>query len=169
MTQYTAVPTVATGNTYPAATYNTYVKDNFDALAKSKMGVVYKSAAQTIATATATQVTWPASITLVDVGLVSNNLQVTYAGWYMVTVALEWEANATGYRHLLVRLNGTTNVAQAAAAAASGQVTVTSVAAPIQLAATNTLEVIAQQNSGVSLTINAGSASSLFTATMVSW
>ena len=170
MTAYTATPSKSAGDTFNAADWNTYIKENGDAVAIAKMGIAYKSATQSIATATATKVTWPASVYLHDVGLVSDTLAPTVAGWYLVTATVTWASNSTGYRQMLIRMNaGATNLVYDRRAAVNGVETTNHISRTVLLGATDTVEVVVQQNSGSSLNLSSGADNCVFELRLVSW
>lgn len=79
---------------------------------------VYNSGNQAITTATVTAITFDSE--RVDVGSChstsSNTSRLTVptgeGGWYDIGGNVQFEANATGYRSAIIRLNGTTRLAE---------------------------------------------------------
>jgi hypothetical protein len=91
---------------------------------------------------------------------VTNNTRVTIpannAGVYLVVGGTQFAANATGFRQLELRLNGTTVLATVSLPVNGATPTVAQIAAVVSLSVADYLELIATQNSGGAL--NAGSA-----------
>lgn len=82
----------------------------------------------------------------------TGRITATRAGQYIITAHVRFAANGTGARSLLIRLNGTTFIANAFyPAVAGGDNTDVSVATLYQLAASDYVEVVAYQSSGGAL------------------
>lgn len=101
---------------------------------------------------------------------VTNNSRLTcrYAGIYLVSGTVEIQANATGFRSLSFRLNGVTSlnalVFSSVSAGATAQMNLTGLH---QLAVNDYLELLANQNSGSTLTANSSASSPIFSMVRV--
>lgn len=121
---------------------------------------VYATAAQSVANATEAAVAFDAEV--FDQGgchsTSSNTSRLTapVAGTYLVTATVNWAANATGSRVLILRVGGTTAVARVECAAASGTVReVQQVSHVLKLTAGQYVEAVVYQSSGGSLDVGA--------------
>lgn len=109
---YTAVPSVSTGDVYTAANYNTYTATNVSNLIVPPMVRVAKSATQSIATITATTVTFSNAATfntdsMHDAVINNTRLTINTPGVYSVTGGAWFATNATGtYRITSIWKNG---------------------------------------------------------------
>lgn len=158
MTSFTSPKSYTAGVAHTAAEGNTYIRDNMKNLderltligqtSDSVLGqlksapygcVLNRTAAQSIADATDTAITFPSgSVTeeLDSDGLhsgVTNSARITIpsggGGWYAIGGNVRWETNATGVRVLWVEYNGSAGSGTAiteSRTAASGSTTQTS-------------------------------------------
>jgi hypothetical protein len=78
-----------------------------------------------------------------------------YAGWYKIQGDVDWASNATGLRTLAIRLNGGNWIAADSRTPISGNVTQHSISGLYYLADGDYVEMLAFQNSGGALNINA--------------
>lgn len=92
--------------------------------------------------------------------LVTNTGRLTCktAGVYRVALHLDFVSNATGYRQVQLRLNGTTVFAQDTRVAVNGANTSIALSTVFRLAINDYVEGLALQNSGVALNVSATSA-----------
>lgn len=81
------------------------------------------------------------------------NLAGGHAGKYAIFGTVTFNAHATGYRGLYIRLNGTTNIAAAFQTALNGQVTAMTISTIYALAESDYVELMAYQNSGGALDV----------------
>jgi len=88
---------------------------------------------------------------------VTNNSRITArtAGYYHIGAWVQFATNSTGYRHVTLRLNGATALAQDIRAAVSGTNTECSLYIAYPLAVSDYLEVVVIQNSGGALNMTA--------------
>lgn len=91
----------------------------------------------------------------------TNNSRLTVPtampGWYMITGNVEFAGDINGVRQVGIQLNGATVIAlNLQQAALAGTITRVNVSTLYYLAATNYVELIVYQNSGISLNINSG-------------
>jgi hypothetical protein len=89
----------------------------------------------------------------------ASTSRVTFAvaGVYLVGASVAWEANATGTRALLIRGDGSTNIAQVTTPANSGSyATVQSLCIPIMATAASYVEALVTQDSGGALNATTG-------------
>lgn len=90
-------------------------------------------------------------------------------GRYLVTGTIEWASNATGYREIQFRVNGTTGSGRTQVPAVNGAPTVIDATALLQLSAADYVEMRARQNSGGALNVVTNSVlSPVFSAVRVS-
>ena len=87
----------------------------------------------------------------------SNNTRLTvpYTGRYYIGASIEWAANATGVRRMLIKLNGSTIIAGLltdGSAADNGFMTISTFFA---LSKSNYVELYVRQDSGGALNVNA--------------
>lgn len=119
-----------------------------------------KSGSQSIATATATAVTWDTEAFDTD-GIhdtVTNNSRFTVvtAGYYSVYAQVEWGGSATGVRDIFVRVNGVATDylrKHEGTAPASNQTEQTSGIIPVRLGVGDYFEFYVNQTSGGALSI----------------
>lgn len=94
-------------------------------------------------------------------GVNPSRITATKAGLYLVTAAVEYANNATGYRRLQFKLNGaTTNEALDANAVAGGFSTQLCISTLWQAALNDYIEVLATQTSTAALNVISGGATS---------
>lgn len=115
------------------------------------------SSAQSIADNTVVDVAWDTeqwdTDGIVNVGGANpDELVVQTAGKYLLAAAVDYAANATSVRHVLVQVNGTTVARDTRSAAAVG-VTICSVAVELDLAVSDVVTVACFQNSGGALNV----------------
>lgn len=119
---------------------------------------VYRSTAQTISDTTLTALTFDTED--FDVGAMhdtgSNTSRLTVPtggdGLYLIIAGISWAANATGFRELIVKKNGTTFVGGSLSQnVGAGASTAQQAVAAITLAATDYVEAFVQQTSGGAL------------------
>ena len=160
--QSTSNPT--TGQPILAA-WGDVVRDDLEYLARNKPHCrVYKSTATSIATATATALTFNSE--RYDVGgchsTSSNTGRLTVpsgeAGKYLAGFHGSWDVNGTGYRQAYIRLNGTTIIGVDTKMAVTGAGTEHSVVTEYALVAGDYLEVVVTQTSGGALNMESASA-----------
>ena len=86
----------------------------------------------------------------------TNNSRLTcrYAGVYSISGTAEFASNSTGFRSLLIRVNGTTFIANQSTAALSGVATPLAVETKYSLAVNDYVELVANQTSGGALNVN---------------
>ena len=164
MANYTSPKTWTTGDVLTAADMNTYVRDNVIFLANDRPKVrLYRSTDQSIPSANP-QVVQFTSETFKNVASLhsnsTNNSRISvpsaYAGLWMFTAAVTFEANATGFRQIDILYNSSTVIARQLVGSAAGatptNVTVTTV---YQMTGNDWVEVQVNQNSGSSLYVKA--------------
>jgi hypothetical protein len=101
---------------------------------------------------------------------VTNNSRLTCrtAGVYQISGNVEFASNATGLRHLKIRLNGTTLIAFDLIGAVNGAVTIMTTTALYSLAVNDYVELLATQTSGGALNVNStGNYSPIFSMVRV--
>jgi hypothetical protein len=120
---------------------------------------VYNSANISIATATPTALTFDTETYDGDGfhSLVTNTgrLTIPFDGYYLVGVQARFASNATGYRQVFPRLNGTTAFGGMVVNAVGTNVTDIFFCAPVHLVAGDYLEFLATQTSGGNLNVGA--------------
>src|SRR5687768_15816704 len=121
---------------------------------------VYNNAAISIATATATALTFNSerfdTDTMHSTSVDTGRLTCVTAGFYEITVNIEWAANATGRRVVSLRVGGLTTIASLQAMAVSdGTVTRQSLTTVYELAEGDYVEVLVVQTSGGNLNVQA--------------
>jgi hypothetical protein len=152
----------STGGTATAA-WGDNVRDNIVTLSNMPGCIVARTSAQTITTATDTAIQFNASDqrdTDAYHDTVTNNTRMTVpstlGGWYWAGGAAVFSANSTGNRGIGIKLNGATVKAyQLWPTASGGPDTWMQIAIPIQLVATDYVEVIVYQSSGGNLNTTA--------------
>lgn len=125
-------------------------------LADARGARAYRSTSQSIATATATSVSF--STTRYDQANFwsagnPTRLTVPETGTYMIFGHVIYDVNSTGYRLTRLRLNGTTYLAGDSKPAVSGDVTVASVATMYRLTASDYVELVVFHSVGASLNL----------------
>lgn len=118
---------------------------------------VTKSAAQSIATAAFTAVTWNAEDLDTDTlhDTVTNNSRLTaqLAGKYLVWATVTFAGNATGTRIVRLTKNGATNIGRGARVGGHADANAVTGVWLVSLAATDYVEVEAYQDSGAGLNV----------------
>lgn len=155
-----------TGQVIPAS-WGDIVRNDLEYLARNKPHCrVFNNAGLTIATTTATVVTFNSES--LDVGAmhstVTNTGRITVpsgeGGWHGFGASGSWAANGTGYRSLLVRLNGVTGlIGEGKPPVAGGDGTDMVIGGSrYQLAAGDYVEALVYQTSGGNLAFNSPAA-----------
>lgn len=85
----------------------------------------------------------------------TNRLTATTAGKYLIAGHVQFANNSTGFRFIYIRLNGSTTIAATTSGSSPVNNMYLSIAVHYNLAATDYVELLAFQNSGVALDINA--------------
>jgi hypothetical protein len=122
---------------------------------------VYKSANQSITTATVTAVTWDAEIfdTNAFHDNATNNNRFTipsgYGGKYLITVGLAWGSNVTGERTTNIRKNGSTYVGYSTDDSSAGYQS-NPLATVLSLNAADYIELLVYQTSGGNVNVSGG-------------
>jgi hypothetical protein len=124
---------------------------------------VYKAADQTITTGIQTAVNCDSERFDSDAfhDTVTNNTRITiptsFGGYYLIGGGVSWAANATGYRYVGVRVNGTDiiDLDRNPAGNSGTQTTELEVCTLYQFAAADYAEMIVAQNSGGNLNVSA--------------
>jgi hypothetical protein len=159
-------PNHATASTVAtAAAFNThendllYLKDRMDNPARARVNHnATQSLTSGVDTALAMNSEASDSATMHDT--VTNNSRVTIptgeGGWYLITISIEFAANATGQRKLSARFDGATELGYIAVDAAASGVTRLSTSVLVALNAAQYVEALASQNSGGGLNVNTG-------------
>ena len=118
---------------------------------------VRNSANISISTATTTALTFDTE--RVDVGAMhstasnTSRITITDPGWYEVGGSFRFAANATGFRALIIRANGTTIIDQLMVPAAAGEDMFLSSSTQYQFVADDYIELCAYQSSGGNLNV----------------
>lgn len=147
------------GTLIDASWLNTYVVDNLLYLYSGLPSVrAYNTANESIPNNTATALTfnsddWDTDTMHNEAGS-SSELVATTAGKYLIYGHVEWAANNTGRRHLGIRHEGATYIAYDIRPTAAGSVvTRQSISTVWDMAAGESVELIAQQDSGGALNV----------------
>lgn len=154
---YSSPATVVTGTTINSATFGNAVKTALDYLANKPTVRVSQSVGQSIPNATVTSVTWDVESHKNVAGMHSNvtnnsRLIAPDAGVYLVTANVRFGASATGVRVLVLRKNGTTDLAQVLASAGDDADThALHISDQVKLAAGDYIEIRQFQSSGGAL------------------
>jgi hypothetical protein len=118
---------------------------------------VYNSGAITLTTGTLTALTFDSERFDTDAihSTASNTsrLTCTTEGVYLISGTVRFASNATGNRRVLIRLGGSTYLADNTQAAVNGLATTITISTIYQLAATNYVELVALQSSGGDLAV----------------
>lgn len=119
---------------------------------------VYNNAAISISNNTETTLTFNSELydtdTIHDTGSNTGRLTCKTAGKYVISCVLEFASNATGYRSVAFRLNGSTYIAGRSQAAVNGMGTQIELTTIYDLALNDYVEVRATQTSGGNLNVN---------------
>ena len=159
---YQSVPTAVTNEVIPSSWWNTYVRDNMLALHEAVAGVipsarVYNSANISIPNNTVTVLTFNSELldtdNIHDTATNPSRLTCKTAGLYAIYGNAQFAAHATGARSVLIRLNGTTFIAEAVAGSA-GIIQSPPVSTQYPLEVGDYIELAVWQNSGGSLAVN---------------
>lgn len=163
MTNYVdpdSVAVIGTGDPVPSSWFNT-VADNSEFFARPPGCVVVRSATQSIANDTGTNILFTGSDlrdTAAYHDTVTNSDQVVipvgYGGWYVVTAGVDWAASSVGRRQLLVTVNGTGVIAGRYPPVNAG-VSNQTVTGELLLAAGNVVRLNVAQTSGGALNATA--------------
>ncbi len=147
------------GAVAPAA-WGDAVRDAVQFLANPPKCRVYNSAAISHATSgTAQALTFNSerydTDTMHSTSVNTGRITFTTAGTYDLFATVAWAANVTGFRQIYFRLNGTTIIAIASVMAitSAGEQTFQSLATTYAFAATDYVELVANQNSGGALNV----------------
>lgn len=162
---YTTPRTWVTDETITATLLNTHVRDNVAWLATDAPACrVYNNAAISHTTSGT-----PQALTFnserYDVGgshsTSSNTGRLTVpsggGGVYYIFASIEFASNATGYRQVDIRLNGTSAILSQMTPAINGTVTRLNVGGHYQLSAGDYVEVVVNQTSGGALNVQSSS------------
>lgn len=121
----------------------------------------WRTANLAVATSTDTAITWQAAdgnaLTSWSSGTNPTRLTAQVPGRYMAVASMRWAANGTGFRTGEIRLNGSTVIGRHAQAfvAAGSPTQYTLVSSPVSLSIGDYMELIAWQNSGAALDLDA--------------
>jgi len=162
---YTNPPTRSTGNNITAAIWNSDLANNFKWFAHEATGGApacraFNSTNFSVADNTLTAITLNSE--RYDIGgchsTVSNTSRLTVpsggGGIYSIGGSATFDANATGVRLLLIRLNGTTDIgANGVSSASAGGSQQINVSSDFRLAAGDHVELVAFQSSGGNLDV----------------
>lgn len=118
----------------------------------------YHNAAQSISSGVSTALAFNSerydTDTIHDTSTNNSRLTCKTAGVYQITGHVEWAANATGYRNAVIRIGGSTEIAnQLVPAMTGGIVTGQTVTATYTLAVNDYVELVVSQNSGSSINV----------------
>lgn len=89
-----------------------------------------------------------------------STFTVSVAGWYQINCNAQWATNATGQRALIIQHNGD-SVARTRHDAASSQRTNQSVSFAREMAVSDTIRCVAEQNSGAPLNVETGAGTNI--------
>lgn len=135
-----------------ASRLKTYIGDD-------KSARVFHSANQSLTDATVTVLAFDSerfdTDTIHDTATNNSRLTATTAGKYWIHGQVNYADNATGRRDLTIRLNGTTTIADVRVNPISGADTTVEVSTFYDLSATDYVELLAFQNSGGALNVQA--------------
>jgi hypothetical protein len=156
---YSAPPNFTTGAIVTEAQLDTLSND-ITFLANPPKARVYNSANISIPDVTDTALTFNSERFDTDTmhSTVSNTGRITFttAGTYLVGATVEFAANATGRRHLHLRVNGSTYIAgERAPSATAADTALLSVATLYAFSAADYVEVVVYQNSTAALNVTA--------------
>lgn len=163
--------TYVDGEQITAALLNAELRDSLAFLRQPPLLKVRGVAAQAIANATYTAVTFDTNDLLRDLThSTSTNptrLVVATAGVYQLAGQVSWNANTTGSRVARWAVNGTGVDVQSAYTASAAMITFPAPTIAVQLAAGDYVELQAYQSSGGSLNLNAGGSNA--TSALMTW
>jgi hypothetical protein len=153
------MPTELTGAVFTALMWQ-LIQDNIDNGIVIQLGCrVYNSATRNLSTNNLAALLWDTNLTDTD-GMHSttsntSRIYANWTGWYHIQATVAWDTSggSTGYRQLQILLNGVTTIATAAATPASGGACQMSVSCDRYFTAGDYVEIMAYQNSGVTLAI----------------
>jgi hypothetical protein len=152
--------TWAVGDILTASDVNTYVRDNTNFLNAPPSARVYNDAAISINNDTITALTFNSerwdTDTIHNTSTNTNRLTCQTAGLYLIHGHVRFASNNTGYRIAGIRLNGSTQIANQKTGATQGTTTVLSVSTVYLLTASDYVELVAYQDSGGALNVEAG-------------
>lgn len=155
---YSAPPNFTTGAVVVESELDT-LSDDITFLANPPKARVYNSANLTLTTATLTALTFNTerqdSDTMHSTATNTSRLTFTTAGFYVIGGHARFAANATGYRELQFRLNGTTNIAAVIDHTATAVARELCLTTGYQFAAGDYVELMAYQTSGGNLDVEA--------------
>lgn len=159
---YTAPTSRATGDTITAAIWNADVVNNALWVGRDKpLALATETANQSIANATITALTYTVADlydTQAQHSVSSNTSRLTVGtgntGTYFIHASGMWASNATGYRWVALRVNGTTEFGRVSNMAVNGDVMGWNVSGYYRFSATTDyVEVIVYQTSTVALNV----------------
>ena len=159
--------TVSVGEKVTAANYLTFTRDAFAFLLSPPRCSIYQTATTSMATSGSSQLILfdteaYDTDTMHSTSTNTSRVTATTTGLYLVTAALGFAANTTGYRLAQIRKNSAgavgsgTRVAIASASAVPTGATSLSFSAYVQLTAGDYVEMFGLQNSGGALATVAG-------------
>jgi len=156
---YSAVAAPTTATTISVSTYGSKVTDALDYLAVSKPNArAFNSAVQSIPNTTSTVLTFDSES--YDKGSGSHSTSVntgrltvptSCGGVYYIGARVSWASNATGYRSLSLRVNGTTTIATISYPVRTDGFSDLCLSTNYSLAAGDYVEALVSQTSGGSL------------------
>lgn len=120
---------------------------------------VSRSAAKAITTATDTAIDFDQQRFVTDAihSTSSNNTRMTapYKGRYYIGGSIEWAANATGVRRVLIKLNGSTVIAGLLTTGSAADTGFMTLSTFFELSKSDYVELYVRQDSGGNLNVNA--------------
>lgn len=142
-----------------AATMNTYIQSNLGFLGTPPSVQVFNTTVTTVPTSTNTIMPFNNERFKTDAGMhsnVTNNDRIicTVTGKYAITASIEWAANNTGVRGLLVVINTSNIIAAVNQQACQGGPTQQNVSTIYGLNATDFIDIYAVQTSGANINID---------------
>jgi hypothetical protein len=121
---------------------------------------VYRSLTTSVPNAGTATMTWDQEswnpTGMHSLGTAPTRITIGVAGKYLIVASVGFASNATGYRSVVVLLNGTTALQRSTSQAASGASHVQPCSVEAQLAVGDYIEITAGQNSGAALNTNGG-------------
>lgn len=152
MPTFTTVPDKNAGDVFTEAMWDTYLRDNVNGLLVPPMCRVYANASQTIGNGADTAVTWDQEHVDTDgmhsTSVNTSRITMATAGVYLVTAAVAWDINGTGYRYLNIRHNGSQKIGMTDAPAAAGDYILQTASAIYSFSVGEYVEAVVYQNSG---------------------
>lgn len=145
------------GELLTAAKLNVDVRDGLNFLLAPPLATLTKNASQSYATAAYTGITWPTELVDRDGGhstsTNTNRYTAATAGYYSMYCFANWSLeSASGYRRLGFRVNGTT-IGHQEGRPATASIAMSHLSGLAFMSVGDYVEVMADQNSGVTLTI----------------